>query len=45
MINMEGVCHNPGARPKAKYGVAVKRWLQDIPRPPKMASMTNYEVV
>ena len=45
MINMEGICYNPEERPKAKYGAAVKYWLRDIPRPPKMARMINYEVV
>ena len=45
MIDMEGIFHNPGAKPSELYGKAVKTWLKDIPRPLEIARMIIYEVV
>ena len=34
VIDFESVCYNPDAKPKDKYGEAVKTWMKDVPRSP-----------
>ena len=30
LIDLEGIQHNPDAKPSLKYGAAVKLWMKDL---------------
>ena len=45
VIDLEGIRHNPEARPRDKYGAAVMVWLEEISPPLSRARMLIYEVI